>query len=315
MIDNYMLRWALAYAGAGFSVLPIIPGGKDPYWIKGICEHGVCDATKDPDRIRYIWKNRPVLGIGVACGVVSNNLLAIDYDNHPDDDRDGREVWRKNQKEFPETVTVLTPTDGIHEWFINDTGIKYKNLAGIRPGVDIRTDNGYVVAPPTIRAGSRYCFEAGYSPRDVKIAKLSDSPAVTRFLEDARRRTRANAKKITGTCKPTLSDQEIINRCKRRHSGDIFTRLYAGDISGYTSHSEADFALCLLLAFDTDRDFDVVNRIFRSSGLYRDKWERDDYRERTISFACSQCKEDREEYVKRKNREEAREYESMFLNE
>lgn len=314
MRDNTYLQWALAYARAGFSVLPLIPGGKDPAWIKGMCEHGVCDATKDPDKIKSIWLTRPTLGIGVACGKVSNNLLAIDYDCH-DDDADGRDVWRENQKSFPDTVTVLTPSGGIHEWYENDTPIQYKNLSYIRPGVDIRTDNGLVVAPPTYRAGARYCFEEGYSPRDVTIAKLSESPAVTHFLEDAQRKNRASTKKITGTCKPTLSDQEIIERCRRRHSGDIFSRLYAGDISGYASHSEADFALCLLLAFDTDRDFDVVDRIFRSSGLYREKWERDDYRERTISFACHECHEDREEYARRKRWEESREYERLFVNE
>ena len=315
MSADINLRFALSYASAGFSVLPTIPNGKDPAYIKGLCEHGVCDATKDPDKIRAIWETRPVLGIGIACGAVSNNLMGIDYDDHPDEGKDGLEVLRKNDREFPETVRVLTPSGGRHQWFINDTSVKYKNLSGIRPGVDVRTDNGYLVAPPTIRAGGRYCFELGYSPRDVHIARLSTAPSVTRFLEDAVRKTREKAEKITGTCKPSLSDKAIIERCRRRHSGDIFSRLYAGDIYGYTYHSEADFTLCLLLAFDTDRDFDVIDRIFRSSKLYREKWERDDYRERTISYACSQCKEDREEYARRKNKEEALEYEKLFINE
>ena len=38
-------------------------------------------------------------------------------------------------------------------------------------------------------------------------------------------------------------DQELINRAFAARNGDKFRRLWDGDISGYTSHSEADLAL------------------------------------------------------------------------
>ena len=56
-----------------------------------------------------------------------------------------------------------------------------------------------------------------------------------------------------------------------------------GEIAGYPSHSEADLALCNLLAFWTGGDPARMERLFAQSGLVRAKWRnRPDYRERTI---------------------------------
>lgn len=84
-----------------------------------------------------------------------------------------------------------------------------------------------------------------------------------------------------------------------------FGSLFSGDwnSAGYGSQSEADLSLCLILAFWTDCDADQIDRIFRSSGLYRDKWDRDDYRNTTIQSAIDQCEETLPEFINRKNRE------------
>lgn len=83
-----------------------------------------------------------------------------------------------------------------------------------------------------------------------------------------------------------LSDQEIIMKAAAAENGEKFRRLWAGDTNGYTSVSEADQALCSLLAFWTGPDPARIDELFRESGLYREKWqERADYRERTISKA------------------------------
>jgi putative DNA primase/helicase len=39
------------------------------------------------------------------------------------------------------------------------------------------------------------------------------------------------------------------------------------------------------LAFWTGGDPDRIDRLFRSSGLYREKWERADYRAKTVARA------------------------------
>ena len=113
----------------------------------------------------------------------------------------------------------------------------------------------------------------------------------------------------------SLSDKEVLKRASER--GKKFKYLYDGDFSsvGYGSQSEADLGLCIILAFWTDCDIEAMDRIFRSSGLYREKWEREDYRSRTLSEACDNCSETYSEYVRRKSREEAEAFEKVFLSE
>ena len=67
-----------------------------------------------------------------------------------------------------------------------------------------------------------------------------------------------------------------------------FDALMAGQWSGsYPSQSEADQALCNLLARRVGPDAAKIDAEFRKSGLYREKWERPDYRERTIEKAIA----------------------------
>ena len=74
---------------------------------------------------------------------------------------------------------------------------------------------------------------------------------------------------------------------------DKFTQLYKlGDISGYVSHSEADLALCIMLAKETKGDAAEMDRLFRASALHRDKWERRDYREATLRMALERYEEE-----------------------
>jgi hypothetical protein len=91
-----------------------------------------------------------------------------------------------------------------------------------------------------------------------------------------------------------IDDSALIERMLSATNGAKFSRLWAGDCSEYAKgdndgESEGDLALCALLAFWTAKDASRIDRLFRQSGLMRDKWDRDDYRERTISaaIACS----------------------------
>ncbi len=79
-----------------------------------------------------------------------------------------------------------------------------------------------------------------------------------------------------------LGDAEIIARVCADPKG---RRLWGGDTSGYDGDpSRADLALLNCLARHT-RDPGQLDRLFRLSGLYRPKWERADYRGRTIALA------------------------------
>ncbi len=57
---------------------------------------------------------------------------------------------------------------------------------------------------------------------------------------------------------------------------------------GYHSQSEADFALCYVIARHTNNPVDV-DVIFRKSKLFRVKWNNPYYRNRTINMAMTQA--------------------------
>lgn len=68
--------------------------------------------------------------------------------------------------------------------------------------------------------------------------------------------------------------------------------LWEGRTEAYHDDSSAaDAALCQHLAFWTGKDCDRIDRLVRMSGLMREKWERDDYRERTILRATALCQQ------------------------
>jgi hypothetical protein len=84
-----------------------------------------------------------------------------------------------------------------------------------------------------------------------------------------------------------LSDGEVIQKDLAASNREGFSRLWNGDADQYGSHSEADLALCGMLAFWTGGDAARIDALFRRSGLYREKWDRKDYRNRTITEALS----------------------------
>ncbi len=91
-------------------------------------------------------------------------------------------------------------------------------------------------------------------------------------------------------------DEALVEQAGAAKNGDRFKRLWAGDISMHgDDHSAADQALCNVLAFWTGRDAERMDRLFRRSGLFRDKWDERrgarTYGQITIECAISDCTE------------------------
>lgn len=103
-----------------------------------------------------------------------------------------------------------------------------------------------------------------------------------------------------------LSDSEIIEICRHAKNSGTFESLYSGLWKGsYKSQSEADLSLCSILAFYT-QDPGQIDRIFSGSGLYRAKWKRADYKDKTIKEALSGLTGTyNPDKMKRANREES----------
>lgn len=104
----------------------------------------------------------------------------------------------------------------------------------------------------------------------------------------------ANKPKIKEKVVVDLDDSEIVDKARNCKTGSVFSLLYSGDWQGLTqSQSEADLMLCGHLAFWTACDIQQMDRIFRGSGLMRDKWDRKTgittYGQLTLNKAIAGC--------------------------
>jgi len=178
VLDTSPLDAALSYAARGWLVFPAHSitarkkctcartgcgsPGKHPRTVKG-----VLDATTDAAQIRTWWKRWPEANIGLATGAESG-LVVVDLDGDI-----GRESLLAEAKlDLPETPISLTGGGGEHLLF-RHPGARVSNRQNVCPGVDVRGDGGYIIAPPSIHeTGTRYEWECSSHPDDVPVADL-----------------------------------------------------------------------------------------------------------------------------------------------
>jgi hypothetical protein len=137
-----LLDAALAYASAGWFVLPVEPGTKNPGSVVGAgWQH---QSSRDPERIRRWWDENPDYGIALHVGRSGGVIFDLDnaaLDELPRDIADGlrQGACQLSRRDNP---------DRGHYLFVNDGG--YGNGAGaFRPFGDVRGKNGVIIAAPT----------------------------------------------------------------------------------------------------------------------------------------------------------------------
>src|SRR5690242_3986740 len=134
--------------------------------------------------------------------------------------------------------------------------------------------------------GGRFFTMTGYrlpDARDSIAERQRELEAVyARVFDEGEKQTKSRATvspRFAGPSGGGLDDDHaLIMRASGASNGAKFARLWAGDTTGYAGeshegHSEADLALCMMLAFYTGSDPHRMDRLFRQSGLMRDKWD------------------------------------------
>lgn len=160
------LAAALDYAARGIPVFPVRQN-KAPYTPRGFK-----DATCDEAAIREWWRKWPDAGIGIPTGVASG-WLVLDIDP-----RHGGDVSLDRLKSehgaLPQTVESLTGGGGRHLLFRHPGGTIKSTTGALAPGVDVKADGGYIVAPPSLHdeTGRRYEWEVSRQPDETPPADL-----------------------------------------------------------------------------------------------------------------------------------------------
>ncbi len=144
------------------AIFALSPGSKIP--LAGT--HGHLDASIDADVCRVRWKKNPTANIGIATGSRSG-FWAIDVDPIHGGDKTLQSLIEEHG-ELPTTVSVKTPSGGIHMWWSwSDDPPVIRNSAGrIGPGIDVRGEGGYVIAPPSVLSDGRSYQWIGKSKPD-----------------------------------------------------------------------------------------------------------------------------------------------------
>ncbi|NCB94063.1 MAG: nucleoside triphosphatase [Clostridia bacterium] len=217
-------------------------------------------------------------GIGIR---VTGRIIAIDLDHCIADDV--LLPWASEIVErFRDTYIEISPSG---------TGLR---ILALMP-------DGYVYDSNTfyIKKGNVEVYVAGATNRFVTLTGnvyqkddvTEQADALQWLLDTHMKRLQSVSKHSLPERESFLSDESVVEKAMNAVNGEKFGRLWNGDITGYPSHSEADAALVSMLAFYCNGNAEQVDRLFRQSGLYRDKWDEqhgaDTYGNMTIKNAVS----------------------------
>lgn len=142
-------------------MIPIEPRGKRPL----VSWTGYQRRTASEEEVRAWWTRWPDANIGIVTGRVSG-IVVVDVDGTA-----GSGSLRN--RAIPPTVVCATGRG--HHYYFAHPGFNVANRTHLLPGVDVRGEGGYVVAPPsTHENGKQYAWGQDSSPQDEELARVPD---------------------------------------------------------------------------------------------------------------------------------------------
>ncbi len=181
--------------------------------------------------------------------------------------------------------------DGVHIYGICDIS---KIPTYIDQKGKLRLDKAFYMKNPNNKVElycggitNRFAVYTGNVIRDEPLKECTEALLTTLDKNMRKKQKQKYSAKRDGGDKEVF---DIVASLLKQKNGEKFRKLYSdGDYSDYGSQSEADCALCAMIAFRTGADPQMIDTVFRSSALMRDKWNRDDYRESTIEKGIEAC--------------------------
>jgi len=210
-------------------------------------------------------------GIGFVL-TATDPFVGIDLDHCRDPHTGTVEPWAQKIISILDSYTEVTPSEtGLHVF------VKANLPEFLGPDV-----KGRRKGPVEIYASERYLTVTGVCPTSSPLEIKEGSEAVATVCAAIFPPEPPPRDSSLVTNRVEMSDEEIIGFAATAANSEKFMRLWLAE--DVIDHSAADMALCSMLAFWTG-DAAQIDRLFRISKLMRDKWNRRDYRERTIKRA------------------------------
>ena len=233
-------------------------------------------------------------GVGIA---VTGDLVAFDIDKIKDTERGKKQLAALASAglDYQQLVNQILETfqgrayierspsgDGLRILVHGNIPTDARKKGQARLGLD--WIEGYGASSP------RYVTLTGNllgEPVDLDTAQSCIDWMVDQFLKKEKQ---VASPRPVGTL-AALDDYSLLEKIRASSNSSEFFRLYAGEAG--SDHSAADLALCNSLAWWCNGDASQMDRIFRSSGLFREKWDRrcgdTTYGEMTIQKALAAC--------------------------
>ena len=242
----------------------------------------------------------PYSGLGIC---VDGNIGAIDIDHCLDADGNLNDVATAVLGAFNDCYFEVSPSGtGLRGFFQLSQDFKYDMAVyytkNSRYGLEIYLP-GYTSRFVTVTGNT---YREGNVSSDMDALQVVLDTFMLRVASDSAGASQGSNTDNTDKIKTPysyLTDEQVLAKAYASANGSLFKDLYEGNwqehADKYPSQSEADMAFAAMLAFWCGCDFEQMNRIFESSGLYREKWDRaqsgSTYGAITLANAIKRCTE------------------------
>lgn len=268
--DARFVNWRYEARDGRKTKVPYQPNGAKADTTNPATWHTLLAVTRPP--LNMTLASAPATGFNGWGFVFAGDVLGIDLDGVLDEAGNITDPASAALVDAANSYTEVTPSKrGLHVFLSLSESLELvRNRSG---HYEVYTRNRYFTMTG-ISLGEPRCLRSVDAAEALRVLALIGYPWTPQPASLA-------------TAPAAFIDDTLITKIRNSHQGAKFGRLMDGVITGYPSDSEADAAFCAIVAWWT-KDEAQIERIWAMSGLAkRDKFQREDYRRRTIQHALA----------------------------
>ena len=191
----------------------------------------------------------------------AGGIVGVDIDHCRNEDGTFTEAAQAILDKYPSYTEISPSGAGLHIFY-----------RGVMPG----KGNKNSVTGVEMYASARYFTMTGNRLEGTPEVITDGAQALPWIHENYIARKQARKRKAKKAARRVvLTDEQVLEKARAAQNAEDFTALWEGRWQEkFASQSEADLALCCALAFWTGRDREQMDRLFRQSALFREKWDK-----------------------------------------